>query len=321
MPGYERAEVSAELTVVTSERAEKPPREQVEAAKTAAGKTGLAREAGPETLVLAGSRREVLEATTKVVEASLVAGAQGLEVKVKSEQHALGFDASGGEAKRKALVDMLRRVTPDMRKTLEAKKEEGLRWSKRSDLIWFLILMSFATWGNSRGWALIDNQRYYRRVAFDELAELTPSERRKAISAVLWDAGVRMPDKKAELLNRNFGRIVEMGGLREAKKQAQARKGIDAKIAFMQRFDGIGDKYARNVWMDIYHEDFRNSIAVDARIKKVTRALGYTFKDSDYAEHERFYQKIAEEAGLEGWELDRLLYTYRDTFLERLRGT
>ena len=54
MPGYERAEVSAELTVVPSERAGKPPREQVEAAKKAAGETGLANEAGPETLVLAG---------------------------------------------------------------------------------------------------------------------------------------------------------------------------------------------------------------------------------------------------------------------------
>ena len=63
MPGYERAEVSAKLTVLPSERAEKPPREQVEAAKTAASDTGLAHEAGPETLVLAGDRREVLEAT------------------------------------------------------------------------------------------------------------------------------------------------------------------------------------------------------------------------------------------------------------------
>jgi hypothetical protein len=43
------------------------------------------------------------------------------------------------EARRKQLVDMLRRITPDMQEMLEAKKEEGVKWSKRSDLIWFLI--------------------------------------------------------------------------------------------------------------------------------------------------------------------------------------
>jgi uncharacterized protein YqgV (UPF0045/DUF77 family) len=85
MPGYERAEVSAELTVVPSEQAGKPPWEQVEAAKAVAGETDLAHEAGPESLVLAGGRREVLEATMEVVEASLDAGASAVEIKVEAE--------------------------------------------------------------------------------------------------------------------------------------------------------------------------------------------------------------------------------------------
>ena len=91
MPGYERAEVSAELTVVPSEHAGKPPREQVEAAKKAAGETGLAHEAGPETLVLAGGRREVLDATMEVIEASLDAGASTIEIKVEAEGDAPRF--------------------------------------------------------------------------------------------------------------------------------------------------------------------------------------------------------------------------------------
>jgi len=91
VPGYERAEVSAELTVVPSERAERSPREQVEAAKTVAGETGLAHEAGPETLVLAGGRREVLQATMEVVEASLDAGASAVEIKVEAEGDAPRF--------------------------------------------------------------------------------------------------------------------------------------------------------------------------------------------------------------------------------------
>ena len=91
MPGYERAEVSVELTVVPSERVGKPPREQVETAKKVAGETGLAHEAGPETLVLAGGRREVLEATMEVIEASLDAGASAIKIKVEAEGDALRF--------------------------------------------------------------------------------------------------------------------------------------------------------------------------------------------------------------------------------------
>ena len=91
MPGYERAEISAELTVVPSAHAEKPPREQVEAAKTAASDTGLAHEAGPETLVVAGGRREVIEAMMEVVEASLDAGASAVEIKVEAQRDAPRF--------------------------------------------------------------------------------------------------------------------------------------------------------------------------------------------------------------------------------------
>ncbi len=86
----------------------------------------------------------------------------------------------------------------------------------------------------------------------------------------------------------------------------------------MKCFYGVGDKYARNIWMDSYHPDFRHAIAVDERIKKVTEALGYSFKT--YAEHERFYQEVAEEAGLQGWEVDRLLYNHQGEFLDAIRA-
>jgi uncharacterized protein YqgV (UPF0045/DUF77 family) len=92
MPGYNRAEVSAELTVVTTTEAERSPQEQVEAAKQAASDSGLAHEAGPETTVLAGGRSEVLEAMRKVIEASLDAGANEVQVKVEAQGDAASFD-------------------------------------------------------------------------------------------------------------------------------------------------------------------------------------------------------------------------------------
>jgi uncharacterized protein YqgV (UPF0045/DUF77 family) len=91
MPGYNRAEISAELTVVTSSEAEKSPREQIEAAKQAASDSGLAHEGGPETTVLSGGRSEVLDAARKVIEASLDAGAHVVQVKVEVEGDAARF--------------------------------------------------------------------------------------------------------------------------------------------------------------------------------------------------------------------------------------
>ena len=62
--------------------------------------------------------------------------------------------------------------------------------------------------------------------------------------------------------------IVEMGGPEEARRQALAQDGRAGKVVFLQRFHGIGDKYARNIWMDVYRPDFRNAIAVDASSAK-----------------------------------------------------
>jgi uncharacterized protein YqgV (UPF0045/DUF77 family) len=92
MPGYERAPISAELKVVTSDRAKRPPQDQIEAAKEAAGASGLAHEAGPETMILAGGRDEVLQEMTKVIDAALDAGAQAVEIKVDAEADADRFE-------------------------------------------------------------------------------------------------------------------------------------------------------------------------------------------------------------------------------------
>ena len=85
----------------------------------------------------------------------------------------------------------------------------------------------------------------------------------------------------------------------------------------MKSFHGIGDKYGRNVWMIQYDPDFRETIAVDERIKGVTEELGRTFRD--YVEHEAFYYQIATESNLEPWEVDRLLYWFRDHFVSAIR--
>jgi len=90
VPAFERAELTAELKVLAP-----GGHGPVEAAKTAAGETGLAHEAGPESMVLAGGRREVLDAVNRVVEVALDAGAGGVDLKIEAQGDAQRFEGRG----------------------------------------------------------------------------------------------------------------------------------------------------------------------------------------------------------------------------------
>jgi hypothetical protein len=183
--------------------------------------------------------------------------------------------------------------------------------------VWDSLLQSFSTMGNSRGWqGLVETPANWDRVTHEAIRRLANGKRLEHIDGVLRDAVVRMPAQKAKWLVANFDRIERMGGVESAKQKAFASKGRDGKIAFMTQFDGIGDKYARNIWMDVYEPDFHDAIAIDERIKKISAILGVSF--AAYDEHERFYQELATEAGLQPWELDRLLYHFNVPILAAL---
>ena len=95
MPGYHRDEVSAELRVRTSGRDERCRQEQVEAARRAAGATGLAHEGGPDVTLLSGARGQVLDAVREVIDASLDAGARAVEVKLEAQGDSTRFAGRG----------------------------------------------------------------------------------------------------------------------------------------------------------------------------------------------------------------------------------
>jgi hypothetical protein len=225
--------------------------------------------------------------------------------------------ATSSPDKRLKLIQYLQHPSPKMIEILDKYKEFGRNDLNRSDIIWHLLLQSFSTMGNSRGWdGLILNQGNYQRVTFDALSALNDEERLCRLTTVLHDAKVRRPNMKAKQLNENYKMIIAIGGLERAREMAFAQVGTKAKIAFMKCFSGIGDKYARNVWMDIYHPDFYDNIAIDDRIKQITVAMGYRF--ATYLEHEQFFLGIAKESNLQGWELDRLLYNFKEDVLKAL---
>lgn len=217
---------------------------------------------------------------------------------------------------RRRLVSVARNLAGEKRAEIERLKE-GANGLARPDFLWHYLLQSFATMGRAAGQhGLIGKKDNYNRVTYAVLSSLTPDERYAQVHATCRAAGIRMPRKKAQYILGCFRHITELGGPEAAKARLLSMPGRKEKIAFLQTFPGIGPKYARNIMMDVYEKDFRDSIAIDIRIKAISESLGLSFKS--YIEHEAFYLKVAREAGLNGWELDRLLFSFHKLVQERL---
>lgn len=215
----------------------------------------------------------------------------------------------------------IRRLLPVVQGLLEEKhvsehlkrsKRNGRALLKRKDFVWYEILLSLSTWGNSGGAKRLD----FDALSYDRLSGLSESRRRDLIKKKFVAAGLRYPEKKAKYLQYNFTLVRDKGGLHQAKHDLMVTKGRDNKIKVLREYKGIGEKYAHNIMMDAYHSDFHDSIAVDQRIKRISRELGLAMKT--YADSLFFYRQVAAKANIQPWELDRILYKYKDEVVRRI---
>lgn len=220
------------------------------------------------------------------------------------------------EKAKQRLVQIIKEFAAEHGDALQALKTEATQIN-RPDFVWHYLLSSFATMGNSKGHeGLIRTKANYERVRFDVLEKLSPEQRAAQVHQVCKDARIRMPNIKAGYILGCFSRIQMLGGVEQAKAELLSKPGAAGKIKFLRSFPGIGKKYARNIMMDVYHEEFRNNIAIDSRINGITSLLGLSF--CSYEEHESFYLDAAREVGINGWELDRLLYGLNEQVKQRL---
>jgi hypothetical protein len=223
-------------------------------------------------------------------------------------------DEKMNEKQKIKFIQQIKRIAKRENPKLEALKSNNTDL-QRDDFLWHYLLQSFSTMGNSKGWhGLIGNLDNYNEVTFNVLQNIKDSDKRLShIKTICKRAKIRMPNKKAEYIYNCYLRIIELGGLKEAKEILLQKIGRNNKIQFLKEFSGIGDKYARNIMMDVYHEDFRDSIAIDVRINNILTSWNYNL--TDYKETEIFLLQIAKESNLNGWELDRLMYNFENEFM------
>lgn len=223
------------------------------------------------------------------------------------------------EARLVAAVEAVLETT-DAHQRLAELKEEAQARREHDDQLWHLIILSFATWGNSRGHVLATEESNYKRVSWERVQEFDAAAEGRSLEAhfesVLRDCNVRYPSRKAGYLVKNVDLIEGFGGPAAAMTAAEEKDGWEAKVNFLKQFTGLGDKYARNVWMDIHHPDVRDVIALDTRIQNISEVLG--LEDRTYESEEEFYTGVAADVGLSPWELDRVLYRYTDDIEAKL---
>ena len=238
-----------------------------------------------------------------------------------SQLPALTPNYMAADTKRHRLVNAIKKRPALMEQRLKLLKRAATDIRGRSDLLWLLLLQSLSTQGRSAGWTnLAGNHGQLQSLAFSQLSLLPENERVIRLQEVLSAANVRFPQRKAVLLARNIAKIQKMGGLEAANKAMLAQRTYDEKIRFIKRFDGIDEKYGRNIWMDTYDREFRQSIAVDSRLNSIGVALGLWEKKSKKVDREALLKEIAIEARIDPWDLDRLLYTYTAFFLAEIIG-
>ncbi len=223
------------------------------------------------------------------------------------------MDNDNHEAVARTLAAIAKKVANRERQSLEEAKKRNSDL-KRPDFVWHYLLQSFATMGRASGWkGLLGNPDNYKAVGYKTLAQLAPSARAVHVEVLCRRAGIRMPALKAKYILGCFQRVEEMGGPEAARARLLDLPGREAKMQFLDDFPGIGPKYSRNIMMDVYHEDFRESIAIDSRIMGIEKFHGLEF--TRYEDHESFWLGVAHRAGLNGWELDRVMFGFQKEFL------
>lgn len=184
---------------------------------------------------------------------------------------------------------------------------------KTNDFFWRYLVFSYATLGGARG---IEGLAYggarYKRITYSALKKVPPNRRIRHAEKVFRDANIRYPVKKSKGIVQCFEMVEARGGQVAIKNELLNQAGIDGKLKYLKKFPLIGDKYARNLMMDVYHPEFRDCIAIDSRIGNISKEWNISTKP--YEECEEFYRSVARKAGLECWELDRLMFHFERVF-------
>lgn len=212
------------------------------------------------------------------------------------------------------VVRAVQALAQEHAEALERSKAGAVEHGGHADWPWNGIVLSAATLGGSWRWDKRVKPIYDAELSWAALDGLPEEERRGRFNKV-----GRYWRRTSAFLERMYERLSQEGGPHVTRSKLAAMRGPEI-LAFWSAFDGVGPKYARNIMMDVHHPSFRQGFfAIDSRIQKLLPVLGYE-GTKQYGAMEGFLNQLADDAGVDGWDLDRLLYQRHDDVIARVRS-
>lgn len=106
------------------------------------------------------------------------------------------------EQQLRSLVTVAKDLRNKYQDDLDSKKKMGLALQERSDFLWYELLVSYSTWGGSRGSeGLIEDEKRYQQVSYEELKKIDAKEDRiNRLRQIMKDAKVRWFNKRLRCL-------------------------------------------------------------------------------------------------------------------------
>lgn len=211
------------------------------------------------------------------------------------------------------LVRILRTQWQARRAELEAQYVCDQRLAHRPDWPWSGFIVSFATNGGSKRF----EQKIAPRVAdfaWERVVRMSPEERRAAAMDL---ANPRRRHIVVPAFEACFQRLLAAGGPPTIRTEYLSFDSADGRIRYLKSFLGIGDKYARNMAMDVCDPLVVDSFALDSRLRGIA---GLVLRPMPgYRATEAWLRDVAGEVGIRPWYLDRLMYRDYNFILAELR--
>ena len=210
-------------------------------------------------------------------------------------------------------------------KKIAAWKADSRKDREHSEWIWRALVTSMATMGNSRGLDVVKNNGFFANSEQDGTLPLPENEYSyeclvKQEDKQIYDVLMKVFNKikfgrlKSEWLVKDIRIIQKHGGPSAISCKINGMKSAQERIDFMIGFHGIGQKYSRNIYMDVADDVVSNVAAIDIRLftilKHVDGSLTYPINKIIYNRAQGMVHELAKETKLDMWTVDRIMYNY-----------
>lgn len=204
-------------------------------------------------------------------------------------------------------------VRPFLEASLEALEQERkgcIEFGAQPDWPWVGFVQSFATLGGSNNLNRIQARK--SDFEWNNVCALSDDDRKRLFLEL---PNPRFRDRVASFVEQVFHRFRVAGGPAAIRREYEA---AGDRVAYLRTFPGIGEKYARNIPMDICDPVVTKRFALDHRLKRLL--FQHLQRHFNYQEGEDFLNEVARLLGTDSSSLDRVLYAQEKEIEEALRS-